>query len=249
MRFSFKTLLLVVLIAALLTGGVVLPESSRVRVTKRVNQFEGAKIELTESKFSEKDPRRWFFGEDSGRYIQKLEFPIRYKRKPDQTKFAGFDETTGAQAIEKIICDWRGLTYLESLTLRTKFPTTKKAIEGLGRLKSLRFVWIEEAEIDTAGVMAISKLKNLEVLYLYNCSFSTEDFSALANLKHLVSVEVSRDPSLAAQVSDQALRSLRASASTAYVKLIYATAYHQQKLKEYREKIEQERQASDKSDQ
>lgn len=245
MRFSFKTLLLVVLIAALLTGGVVMPETSRVRVLKHINQFEGAKIELTESRFSEKDPRRWFFGEDSGRYIKKIEFPVRHRRKPNQNEFAGFDDAAGSLAVEKIICDWRGLTHLESLKLQTKFPTTKKTFQGLSRLKALRFVWIEKAEIDAAAVQAISKLENLEVLYLRNCRFSTEDFSALAKLTHLAAVNVFRYPSLPSQVTDQALESLRAAVPTAYVRLRYAPAFQKQKRKEFFEEMKRKQQAAE----
>ena len=244
-RFSFKTLLLVVLIAALLTGGIVMPETSRVRVLKRAQNFEGAKIELTESRFSEKDPRRWFFGKDAGRYIRKLGFPVRHQRKPDQKEFAGFDDRTGSLAVEKIICDWRGLTHLESLTLRTKFPTTKKTVQGLGRLKALRFAWIEEAEIDDAAVRAMSQLENLEVLYLHNCRFSTDDFSAFDKLTHLAVVNISRDPDLSAQVSDNALESLRAAAATAYLRIRYASAFHAQKRKELFEQMKQEKQAAD----
>ena len=241
-RFSFKTLLLMVLIVALLTGGIVMPETSRDRVLKRAQQFEGAKIELTESRFSEKDPRRWFFGNDAGRYIRKLSFPVRYQRKPDQKEFAGFDDRAGSLAVEKILCDWRGLTHLESLTLRSKFTTTEKTVQGLGELKALRFVWIEEVDIDDAAVRAMSQLENLEVLYLYNCRFSTDDFSVFDKLTHLAVVDISRDPDLSAQVSDNALKSLRAAASTAYVKITYARAFRTQKRKELFKQMKQEKQ-------
>ncbi len=244
-RFSFKTLLLMVLIVALLTGGIVMPETSRDRVLKRAQQFEGAKIELTESQFSEKDPRRWFFGKDAGRYIRKLNFPVRYRRKPGQKEFAGFDDRTGSLAVEKILCDWRGLTHLEILTLRTKFLTTKKTVQGLGRLKALRFVWIEEADIDDAAVRAMSQLENLEVLHLYNCRFLTDDFSTFHKLTHLAVVDISKDPDLSAQVSDNALESLRAAATTAYVRISYARAFRTKKRKELYKQMNEEKQAAD----
>ena len=237
MRFSFKALLVAVTIAALLTGGVVLPETSRVRVIKRVENFEGATIELTDSRLSEKDPRRWFFGEDSGRFVQKLTFPVVYKNKP----VTGENAEAGSMAIEKIICDWRGLTHLESLTMRTKFPISGKTMRGLAQLKALRFVWVRNAEIDDDAVRALSKLKNLEVLYLTDCRFTTEDFSSFERLKHLATINVGRDPNLESQISDQALASLRAAAKTAWVRLTFSSDYVRQRLEEFRERRKQER--------
>lgn len=243
MRFSFKTLLLFVLVAALLTGSFVMPETSRVRVLNRINDFEDARVELAESRLSEKDPRRWFFGEDSGRSVQKIIFPLHYKPKQGDGKNAG---TAGSLAVEKIICDWRGLTHLESLTMRTKFPISRKTMRGLGQLKALRFVSIGSAEIDDEAVRALSKLKNLEVLYLYECRFSTEDFSSFSELKHLTAVNIQRDPSQDSQISDQALASLRSAATTAWVRLTFARDYFRQRQAEFRERRKQEWQAAEK---
>ena len=238
MRFSFKFLFFVVFVAALLTAGLVMPETKREQVVKRVNEFENAKLELTESNLHKNDPRRFFFGENAGRRIRKIAFPYRFRRSPDKPEFAGFNDEEGSAKIESIISDWRALTHLESLDLRTLHPVTSTTVEQLGRLKALRFAAISNADITQAGAAAIGKMENLEVLWLDGCKFSAEDFSSLANLEHLaVILIILGEDDDESPPSDQCISSMRAAADNAYIQVKYSYSYARKKWAEHVAKI------------
>lgn len=238
MRFSFKFLLFVVLVAALLIASFVMPETKRETTAKRVLKFEKAKIEYTASSLHQKDPRRLFFGDNAGRRIRKIELPYRYKRKLDQPEFAGFNDEDGSAAIQSILADWRALTHLESLVLPTMHPITSKTIEHLGKLKALRFVHIKNAAITSAGADALGGMENLEALWLDGCQFSADDFSSLSKLEHLGSVRIAIYEKDESPPTAEALVSMRSAASSAYVQIKYGYQYrkkfwsqHQAKLK------------------
>ena len=241
MRFSFKFVMFVVSVLAVLLAGFVLPETNRERVANGVSQFDNGRVWYVGADASERDPRRIFFGDQAGKSIRKIQLLLSYPVKEGQEESAVVDDEQAAAAIERIVGDWRALTHLESLTLRSKNPITEQAVVSIGRLNAVRFLSMDNAKITPAGVAALGQLENLEVLWLHNCKYSTQDFSELSRLKFLAEVKILNDENQPAALTDDGLKSFRQAVAHGYVKLEYDSQISKQKMVEFIAKRQKKR--------
>ena len=226
----------------MLVAGLFLPETQREYTLSSVENFQSSTVELDYQDVGWFDLRRWFFDERAGASIRVIQLPLRDGKFYQANVFAGLDDAQANDAFTKILSRPQALQNLQRLELTTRHLISDENVRQLGNLQSLRFLWLSNAEITTAGVESLSRLTELEVVFLDSCRFKTDDFSKLAKLPNLAWVRIQQvDPAEEHAISDAGIASFREAAKHAYVQKKFDGPYVRKKIMEQYQKKQKSR--------